>query len=271
MRNINKSRPFLKWAGNKCSIIEQIKQKLPQGSRLIEPFLGSGAVFLNTGYESYLLNDNNPDLITLYQLLQQQGQQFIDLAHDYFTAQFNNEKVYYQQRTQFNQSRDPLERSLIFLYLNRHGYNGLCRYNSSGQYNVPFGRYRQPYFPEQEMLYFQEKSQHVTFTCQDFRTCMQQAQPGDIIYCDPPYVSSTFTRYSQNEFNNNDQEQLQSLALQLAQQGISVLLSNHDTEFTRQLYQQAQLSFLKVNRHISRDVLGRTAAREVLALFSVPT
>jgi len=123
----NFRRPFLKWAGNKYQILSRIVQELPQGSRLIEPFAGSGAVFLNTDFDRYLINDINPDLIGLFETLKQRGEAFIDYAAGFFTPRYNGEKAYYRLRDRFNRTRDVSEKSALFLYLNRHGYNGLCR------------------------------------------------------------------------------------------------------------------------------------------------
>ncbi len=135
----NNTRPFLKWAGNKYRIIDHVRESLPQGKRLIEPFAGSAAVFLNTDYEHYIINDNNPDLIHLYNILKKEGATFIKKCRYYFTPRFNNEEQYYKLRQKFNDSRNTYKRAILFVYLNRHGYNGLCRYNLKGGYNVPFG------------------------------------------------------------------------------------------------------------------------------------
>ena len=126
---VKKHRAFLKWAGGKYSLVEVIGKMLPKGDRLIEPFVGAGSVFLNSDYEHYLLNDINQDLINLYKILQQQPAKFIEDARRIFSPENNTSEAYYQWRADFNASSDPYFRSLVFLYMNRHGYNGLCRYN----------------------------------------------------------------------------------------------------------------------------------------------
>jgi DNA adenine methylase len=135
-----KNRAFLKWAGGKFSLIEDINAKLPEAKKLIEPFVGAGSVFLNTNYSKYLLNDINPDLINLYNIVKHQFSDYITDSAKMFTSVYNEEQRYYQIRQEFNDSADIYERAVYFLYLNRHGYNGLCRYNNSGKFNVPFGR-----------------------------------------------------------------------------------------------------------------------------------
>lgn len=265
-------RPFLKWAGNKYRLLEPIRAMLPTGQRLIEPFTGSAAVFMNTDYPEYLLADNNPDLINLFQVLQQQGMTFIAICQTLFRDKTNNADYYYRRRTEFNNTDDLIRKSALFLYLNRHGYNGLCRYSATGKYNVPFGRYLRPYFPAAEMLAFHHKSQRAQFMLNDFASVISQAQPGDVIYCDPPYVplskSANFTSYSSGGFDLNQQVQLGILAEQAQQRGIPVLISNHNTPFTRTTYQHAsQVKKLQVRRSISCNGKKRQHAGELLALF----
>lgn len=268
-----KNKPFLKWAGNKFRLMDKIENILPTGKRLIEPFAGSGAVFLNTHYSDYLLSDSNADLINLYNLLKDQGTDFIKYCRPYFSEKYNNEATYYELRKQFNSSRSIRKKSALFLYLNRHGYNGLCRYNLKGGYNVPFGRYKHPYFPEQEMLAFSLKAKNATFIHEDFTTVMQQAKKGDVIYCDPPYAplstSSNFTQYSAGGFNLKQQELLANIAEEKSAKGVPVLVSNHNTSFTRKTYHQAKrITKFKVQRYISCNGNKRNSAGELLALFS---
>ena len=269
----NNIRPFLKWAGNKYRIIDRIRQSLPEGKRLIEPFAGSAAVFLNTDYDHYLINDNNPDLIHLYNILKKDGQNFIKKCQRYFTPRFNNEEEYYKLRKKFNNTTDVYQRAILFLYFNRHGYNGLCRYNQKGGFNVPFGRYKSPYFPEKEMLFFHNKAQHAEFVISDFDQVIQSANKGDVIYCDPPYVplssSANFTTYSAGGFNIEKQQHLADLAKEISSKGIPILISNHNTSFTRKAYNEAsKIKKFHVQRYISCNGNKRECAGELLALFN---
>ena len=267
-----KNRAFLKWAGGKYSLIEDINAKLPGAKKLIEPFVGAGSVFLNTNYSKYLLNDINPDLINLYNIVKHQSTDYIIDSAKFFTSAYNEEQRYYQMRQEFNDSEDIYERALYFLYLNRHGYNGLCRYNNSGKFNVPFGRYKAPYFPEKELLYFAEKSQLATFTCDSFEKVFAKARKGSVIYCDPPYapISKTamFNSYATGGFTLDNQIKLASLARRTGYtRNIPVLVSNHDTEFTRDIYNGADMTKLQVNRFISQNGSTRLKVAELLALF----
>ncbi|WP_020375822.1 Dam family site-specific DNA-(adenine-N6)-methyltransferase [Sulfobacillus thermosulfidooxidans] len=267
-------KPFLKWAGGKYRLLNRIRERLPRGTRLIEPFVGSAAVWLNTDYPHALLADNNRDLIQLYQTLQKYGAAFIEYCRSYFVPDNNVAERYYALRQRFNSTEDPWEKSALFLYLNRHGYNGLCRYNGAGAFNVPFGRYRQPYFPEEEMYYFAEKAKTAEFVWEDFRAVMSSAKAGDVIYCDPPYVplspTANFTGYSAGGFDWRDQKDLAMWAENLAKQGIPVLISNHATDFTEHIYvhRGALLDYFDVQRFISCDGNHRQVAHELLALFA---
>ena len=265
-------KPFLKWAGNKYQIIERIKAILPSGNRLIEPFIGSGAVFLNTEYSQYILNDSNADLINLFKLLKIDGHYFIKYTSSYFQPKYNSETAFYELREQFNQTTDTQLKSALFVYLNKHAYNGLCRYNSKGGFNVPYGRYKKPYFPEKEMLFFCEKAKQAEFCIKDFTDIMQAAKPGDVVYCDPPYVPLTntanFTSFTSGGFNLEQQKQLALLAQELSRKGIPVIISNHATEFTDEHYASAKMISFDVQRYISCDGKNRGKAKEILAVFN---
>ncbi|HEY9744918.1 MAG TPA: Dam family site-specific DNA-(adenine-N6)-methyltransferase [Oculatellaceae cyanobacterium] len=264
-------KPFLKWAGNKYGIIERIKAVLPSGNRLLEPFAGSSAVFLNTSFEQAVLNDINSDLINLYRYLKRDGEKFIGYCSTFFVPETNNAETYYQLRKIFNTTGDERLRAALFLYFNRHGYNGLCRYNTKGEFNVPFGKYAKPYFPEKEMHAFHRKIQIAELLNQDFLSVMESAQPGDVVYCDPPYVplteTSNFTAYSSGGFGHKEQQQLADMAKHLSRRGVHVVISNHDTVFTQTAYESARIVSFKVRRFISCKGDARGEANEMLALF----
>ena len=270
---IKKHRAFLKWAGGKYGLADVINKMLPKGDRLIEPFVGAGSIFLNTNYDHYLLNDINQDLINLYQTLKENPQYFIDEAEKLFSPKNNDSDIYYGLRAEFNKTTDIFYRSLLFLYMNRHGYNGLCRYNKSGGYNVPFGKYKKPYFPKEELWFFAEKAQKATFVCQGYRETMEAAVKTDVIYCDPPYVplskTASFTSYAGNGFGLDEQADLANAAEEMSNNnGSAVLISNHDTIWTRKIYENAdKLKAIKVARTISQKASNRKKVGELLALY----
>ena len=265
-------KPFLKWAGNKFPLVDRIKEVLPEGTRLIEPFAGAAALFLNTDYSKYLVADTNADLINLYKSLKTEKTALIEYAKTFFIAENNTKERYYELRAQFNETTDIRLRAALFLYFNKHGYNGLCRYNSTGGYNVPFGSYKRPYFPEEELHSFVKKSRRAQFRIWDFIKTMDSAQAGDVVYCDPPYVplskTSYFSHYYKNGFDDTQQIHLAEKAAELSARGITVVISNHDTPFTREIYQGSSLNYFDVQRNISCDGSRRNAVPELLAVFS---
>jgi len=266
-------KPFLKWPGGKYRQVGRIGKQLNGGTRLVEPFVGSAAVFLNTDYMQYLLADSNPDLINIYTHLQDEGRNFVGYCRRFFKSGNNCADTYYLLRERFNQTRDLRLKAALFLYLNRHGYNGLCRYNLKGRFNVPFGRYDKPYFPEKEMLAFHQKSHRACFIHAEFDTTMRKVRCGDVVYCDPPYVplnsTASFTAYSSGGFKWEQQVALAEWANRLSQRGIQVVISNHDIDSISRLYltRGAQMEQYKVRRTISCRPSHRVKVDELLAIF----
>ncbi|MBF9001781.1 Dam family site-specific DNA-(adenine-N6)-methyltransferase [Vibrio nitrifigilis] len=270
---MKKQRAFLKWAGGKFGLVEDIQRHLPDANELVEPFVGAGSIFLNTDYERYILADINPDLINLYNLLKTEPDRYIEEARRWFIPENNRKEAYLDVRKQFNDTSDTFYRSLAFLYMNRFGFNGLCRYNKKGGFNVPFGSYKKPYFPEKELEFFAEKAKKAEFICTGYEESFAKASQGSVVYCDPPYAplsnTANFTSYAGNGFTLDDQAKLADIAEKTAgERGIPVLISNHDTILTRRLYHGAKLSVVKVKRTISRNGAGRNKVDELLALFN---
>ena len=269
------SKPFLKWAGGKHKLVPFLTAHLPpqRSGRLIEPFAGSAALTLATDYDAYLINDTNPDLIALYTILKQEKQGFIDYARCHFTPDNNTENRYYALRAQFNDSREPAERAALFIYLNRHAFNGLCRYNSKGGYNVPFGRYRAPYFPEKEMQAYLGKAERIELRCGDFRDALAAVADDDTVYCDPPYAplsnTASFTAYHTDGFGDDAQQRLADSARTTAPRTRGILISNHDTAYTRALYHDAdRLETVHVQRNIAASGTSRQKVGEILAIYA---
>ena len=266
-------RPFLKWAGAKTKVIPALLPMLPAGARrFIEPFIGSGAVFLNTNYRTNLLSDSNEDIISLYSVLKLQGEEFIESCRRLFVPSNNDEAQFYRLRDEFNACSDVERRAALFVYLNRHCFNGLCRYNQKGEFNTPFGRYTAPRLPEDAMRTFAQKLEHAELEHRDFREVIKEAAAGDVVYCDPPYVplsaSASFTSYSAGGFLPQDQQDLAELCEKAAARGAVVLVSNHDIPFTRSLYKNAdEVVAILVSRSISCDGENRNKAMELIARF----
>lgn len=271
-------KPFLKWAGGKARLASEIGKRLPMTSgRLVEPFVGSGAVFLGVAPRpgGYLLGDANPDLVTLYRRLVATPEAFVEEVRALFTPETNTREGYNALRAAFN-AMEPgaAGRAPIFVYLNRHAFNGIHRVNRAGAMNVPFGKYARTSPPVDEMLAFARFAAGAEFENKDFRVIMASAKEGDVVYCDPPYVplspTASFDGYAAGGFSARDQRDMAELCVELSRRGVPVLVSNHDTPFTRDIYKDAEIEAIDVRRSIAAASGSRGKAPEVLASFHVP-
>ncbi|HCB0547225.1 TPA: DNA adenine methylase [Klebsiella pneumoniae] len=261
-------RTILKWAGNKTAIMPELKKHLPAGQRLVEPFAGSCAVMLATDYPHYLVADINPDLISLYSVIKNQSELLITIAKGLFDKN-NTAEDYYGIRKEFNCDRHwPAEwRAAMFLYLNRHCYRGLCRYNQKGQFNAPYGNYKSSYFPESEILAFAEKAQRATFICASYEETLALLQAGDVVYCDPPY-DGTFSGYHTDGFTEDDQYHLASILERRSSEGHPVIVSNSDTSLTRSLYRNFTRHRITAKRSMGVAAGESKSASEIIATKS---
>ena len=234
------------------------------------------SVALNTAYDNYQLNDINTDLVNLYKLVQHSSKQVVAGLAPLFTPESNASDFYYQRREEFNTTDDAFRKALLFVYLNRHGYNGLCRYNRKGGFNVPFGRYVKPKMPSAEILHFSERFATAEFTNLDYVDVIRNAPDNSVIYCDPPYIpiskTASFTQYATNGFSLEAQEKLaETVQKVVAKRPITVVISNHDTPLSRHLYQGAKFKSFSARRLISQNALNRKPVKELIAIFSSET
>ena len=289
-------RPFLKWAGNNYQLLPRILALLPSsGSRFIEPFAGSGAVSLNALHNQYQFDewhvgDSNHHLVETYQMAVADASGFVDRLHILFQGiqdpthpvPHGNDRAQFEHlRRVFNQqTQDPhlshwgIGIPELFVYLNRHAFNGLCCYNGSGKFNVPFGRFKAPGVPDAEIQAFQQIMKPATFHLGDYTTLLDSLKPGpgDVVYLDPPYLplstTANFTAYSNDGgFDMAKQTELADIAHDLAKKGATVLVSNHDTPVARALYQNAST----IDAFMAARFIGaksRQGAPELLALFT---
>ena len=254
--------PPLKWAGGKRWLVPHLRPiwEPYRDRRLVEPFCGGLAVALGLLPDRALLNDINPHVIAFYRKLKAGFTVTEPFVHD--------EAAYYAARGQFNAliragQEETGEAAALFYYLNRTGYNGLCRFNRRGEFNVPFGRYKRIRYTADFSAY-RDVFQHWDFTLGDFEEIA--VEPGDVLYVDPPY-DVPFTQYSKEAFGWCEQVRLARWA---ASHAGPVLLSNQATERIVKLYAELgfTLRYFDAPRRIS-NTGDRTPAREVLALRGV--
>lgn len=266
----------LKWVGSKARIMPQLKQHLPEGKRLVEPFGGSCAVMMNTDYDEYLIADVNPDLVSLYKAMAYHTDAFLNALEGLFSAGLLGDEedraiFYYSVRSTFNQSgksfgAEFIEAAAQFLYLNRHCFNGLCRYNKRGYFNVPYGKYKKPYFPKDEIVAFAEKAKRATFLCASYAETLDLVRDGDVVYCDPPYLteSENFTAYHSSGFNHMDQGRLSRRLRKLAAKGIPVVASNADLPSVHYLYAGFDAVRINAPRSVGAAAASQKTAAELI-------
>jgi len=277
------NKPFLKWAGNKFRVLPHLIPHIGDPKRYIEPFGGSLSVALNISADEYILNDINKDLYCLYTNV---DKEFVDECRELFTDDNNTRERYLELRKEFNSEQDCRKRAKLFLYLNKHAFNGLSRYNSKGEYNVPYGKENKDsktgrfvktkaHFPEQELNYFRDvfSNRKVEFFNTSFsdEALYKNVSSGDVVYFDPPYVpvsdTANFTDYATEGFSYDQQVQLAELAESLANRGAKVIISNHDTPVSRELYKNAKIYPIQVGRSISAKGSSRKKANELIAVY----
>ena len=267
-------RPFLKWAGGKYTQLADLFGFIPEGKRLIEPFVGGGSVFLNSDkHADFLLADVNPDLINLYQMLAVVPDA-VEYQARWMFEKMANPDGYELIRAEFNaQTLDVAERAAAFLYLNRHCFNGLMRYNLDHQFNVGWGKYKAPYFPLDEMKSFADMAHNCVFMTASFRRTIVLAGKDDVVYCDPPYEpmpgTKGFTAYAAGGFSWADQEALAKCCVKAHQRGARVVISNSSSPKAIDLYRGHgfHLEFIKARRSISCNGTTREIAHDVVAIL----
>jgi DNA adenine methylase len=267
---MEKAKPFIKWAGGKNQLLPALSKRFPAlvgNERYFEPFLGGAAVFFHLGHPRSFLSDSNHDLVELYQVVQQNVEELIEALKTHK----NEREYFYQVRSQNPHELTPAQRAARFIFLNKTCFNGLYRVNSGGQFNVPFGRYKNPAICDAEGLRAASAVlQHTDISLRDFESVLEQAQPGDFIYFDPPYdplkKSSSFTAYTAGKFGEREQRRLAWVYAQLVERGCYVMLSNSDTPLIRELYRDFHIHEIQANRAINSKPEKRGKITELLII-----
>ncbi|NJM98345.1 MAG: DNA adenine methylase [Phormidesmis sp. RL_2_1] len=269
------ARPFIKWAGGKSRLIEQYKPFLPHTfDRYHEPFLGGGALFFYLAPQLHLqgqtayLSDLNPELVNVYQCVRDRVETLIALLNDH---QAHHSKPYYYAKRATLET-DLVKRAARFIYLNKTCYNGLYRENSKGLFNVPIGRYKNPKICDPKLLRAASAALQIADISQrPFSAVLDQANNNrDFVYFDPPYHplsdTSKFTAYSRYQFAEAEQTELKNVIARLSAKQVSVLASNSDCPFIRQLYNGFDIKTITAARSINSKASQRGKITEVLVI-----
>jgi DNA adenine methylase len=300
----SKAEPFLKWAGGKRQILDQIHDFLPKqlsGSQqytYIEPFVGGGAVFFSLSFspnmKRSILIDINPVLTISYKVIKNHVLDLINKLkifeniYNNFKSEEKRSEYYYNTRTNFNElkkkiSLDTFENAWIelaskFIFLNRTCFNGLYRVNSKGEFNVPQGSYKNPRICDSEnLIHVSRTLQNATIINADFEISEQFIDSSSFIYLDPPYrpinETSSFTSYSKENFDDADQKRLARFCYRLENQGVKFLLSNSDPKntdpsdnFFDNLYKDFRIVRIPARRNINSNANDRGTITELLIM-----
>lgn len=264
--------PILKWAGGKRSLIPDVLSLFPADYKKCtyhEPFIGGGAVFFKIRPNSGSINDINSRLMNFYRVVRDKPEKLIAQARQYS----HDEEAYYKLRDRFNQpGLSGVEEAALLLYLNKTAFNGLYRVNSKGEFNVPFGRYKNPTIvPERRILSANKILKNVEIFNKDFSYVLDHTAEGDLCYFDPPYqpISSTanFTSYSAEGFDFSEQRRLRDLCVNLNERAVFFVLSNSYAEPVRELYREIEefrIEIVQAKRAISSKASTRGPINEIL-------
>lgn len=290
---IKNAKPFIKWAGGKGKLISSLEKSLPKVLAMkkkftyVEPFVGGGAVLFYilktySNIESVIINDINKDLITTYNIIKNNPNKLVsELLHiqtEYFNTKESNRKDFYlEKRTLYNSEiLSDIEKSCIFIFLNKTCFNGLYRVNSKGLFNVPFGKYAKPLICDSETIYADsELLQKVTILNNDFEITKQYAGKNTFFYLDPPYrplnSTSNFNTYTKDGFNDKDQIRLKHFCEDITKKDALFMLSNSDCfchnnedDFLDKLYSSFTIERILALRCINSNPNNRGKLSELL-------
>ncbi|RPJ76996.1 MAG: Dam family site-specific DNA-(adenine-N6)-methyltransferase, partial [Alphaproteobacteria bacterium] len=274
-------KPIIKYAGGKRSIMNKIIPFFPDFNNYYEPFAGGLSVSFHlrnikkiNRHTKVFLSDINKELMSLYKTVAFRKRNLIkELDKKKYlstTENFKIAKSRYNKLKKNSASRNNIELSALFLYLNKTGYNGLYRENQSGDYNVPYGK------KENVKLYDSDNlenlsdflcSENVSLDSDTFENFFEKHNPqqGDLVYLDPPY-HKTFSGYNKTKFDENSQIHLKKVVDKLTQDGCKVITSNSDTEFIRELYQDYTIDTIEVKRVITSKTKNRSVVKTELLI-----
>jgi DNA adenine methylase len=256
------ARPFVKWAGGKRSIINELLARIPEKyNEYYEPFVGGGAMFWNVPRSGKAhISDINFHLIATYHMIRDSVEAVISKLK--YHQRHHAQKYYMDARNDLSEIEDPIEIAALFIYLNKTCYNGLYRVNKSGIFNVPIGRYESPKIVDAENL---RKCSLSLAHAHIFHQGFSQIKPqrGDFVYFDPPY-HETFSAYDGSGFGIREHEELATFCRRLDRNGVRFMLSNSDTSLIRELYADFTVENIDASRTISCKGTERKKENELI-------
>lgn len=270
--------PFVKWAGGKRQLIPQIRERMPeQFNNYYEPFVGGGAVIFELLPENAVINDINRALINAYQMICEHPQEFLQEINRLDAEMWEDGKEYYYSlREHYNdklmKDEFDVELAALFVFINKHCFNGLYRVNGKGLFNVPYNNSRRSSVDEQSIMEISEYLRNVTIISGDFEAACEGAGAGDFVFIDSPYAPlnpTSFESYTKEGFDIESHRRLAVLFDELTARGCYCMLTNHNTELINELYGNKgyTIDVVSVKRMINSDASNRVGEEVIICNY----
>lgn len=267
-------QPFTKWTGGKRQLLPILRSYMPEKYNCyFEPFIGGGALFFDLVPQKAVINDFNEELMNTYTQIKNNPTSLIELLTEH---KKNNSKDYYLKvrsvdRDETITRMSDVERAARLMYMLRVDFNGLYRVNSKNQFNVPYGKYKNPKIIDRELIYQISdylNENDIRMLSTDFEEAVSQAKRGDFVYFDPPYIplneTSSFTSYTHEDFTYEEQVRLRNVFKQLDKKGVYVMLSNSSSPLALKLYQDYNIHFVDAVRTNGAKTESRKKIKEII-------
>ena len=267
-------QPFTKWTGGKRQLLPVIRELMPKTyNRYFEPFVGGGALFFDLAPKDAVINDFNAELINCYQQIKDNPQELIEILKVH--QEYNSKEYYLDLRSADRDERidmmSEVQRAARILYMLRVDFNGLYRVNSKNQFNVPYGRYKNPKIVDENLVstistYL--NNNQIEIKKGDFEKAVLDVQPGDFVYFDPPYIplseTSAFTSYTHEGFSYDEQVRLRDTFKKLSDTGAYVMLSNSSSFLVEELYRDFNIHYVEATRTNGAKSSSRGKISEII-------
>lgn len=270
--------PFVKWAGGKRQLLDRISERMPQNyNNYFEPFIGGGAVLFELQPEKAVINDINASLINVYRIIANSPQEFIENVKELDSKIEDDGKTYYYSlREHYNdklmKEEFDIELAALFVFINKHCFNGLYRVNGKGLFNVPYNNSKKKSIDEESIMAVSEYLKQVTIKSGDFEETCREAKKGDFVFLDSPYAPlnpTSFESYTKEGFDVKSHERLARVFEELTKRGCYCMLTNHNTEFINELYGNKgyRMDVVSVKRMINSDASKRTGEEIIICNY----
>lgn len=274
----SKVAPFVKWAGGKRQLLPQIKERMPEKyNNYIEPFVGGGAVVFGLLPENALINDINEALINAYRQICNEPDMFLKVINKLDQEMWEDgKKYYYSLREHYNdklmKAEYDVELAALFVFINKHCFNGLYRVNGKGLFNVPYNNSRRYSVDESVIMEVSEYLQGITIMNGDFQEISASAKKGDFIFLDSPYAPlnpTSFESYTKEGFDIESHRRLSKFYDELTAKGCYCMLTNHNTELINELYGNKgyKIDVVSVKRMINSDASNRVGEEVIICNY----